>query len=88
MTRKKTLLKGEKRSTTSLMLTIGMVVQRGNSNRVLETALDSRKLNEIYYSLYFTNNLKLYLIILDDNFNGNSISLFKITELKLNRDQK
>ena len=40
---------GEKKSTSYLMQTIGMAIQRGNSCCILETVLDSRKLDEVYY---------------------------------------
>ena len=40
---------GEKKSTSYLMQTIGMAIQRGNSCCILETVLDSRKLYEVYY---------------------------------------
>ena len=40
---------GEKRSTSYLMQTIGMAIQRGNSSCILETVVDSRKLDEVYY---------------------------------------
>jgi hypothetical protein len=39
----------EKRSTSFLMQTIRMAIQRGNSSCILETVVDSRKLDEIYY---------------------------------------
>jgi hypothetical protein len=40
---------GEKKSTSYLMQTIGMAIQRGNSNCILETVLDSKKLDGVYY---------------------------------------
>ena len=40
---------GEKKSTSYLMQTIGMAIQRGNSSCIWETVVDSRKLDEIYY---------------------------------------
>ena len=40
---------GEKRSTSYLMHTIGMAIQRSNSSCILETVVDSRKLDEVYY---------------------------------------
>ena len=39
----------EKRSTSYLMQTIGMAIQHGNSSCILETVVDSRKLDEVYY---------------------------------------
>jgi hypothetical protein len=41
---------GEKKSTSYLMQTIGMAIQHGNSSCILETVLDSKKLDEVYYS--------------------------------------
>ena len=38
---------GEKRSTSYLMPTIGMAIQRGNSSCILETVVDSRKLDDV-----------------------------------------
>ena len=40
---------GEKKSTSYLMQTIGMAIQRGNSSCILETVLDSEKLDGVYY---------------------------------------
>ena len=40
---------GEKKSTSYLMQTIGMAIQRGNSSCILETVLDSKKLDGVYY---------------------------------------
>jgi hypothetical protein len=40
---------GEKRSTSYPMQTIGMAIQRANSSCILETVVDSRKLDEVYY---------------------------------------
>ena len=40
---------GEKRSTSYVMQTIGMAIQCGTSSCILETVVDSRKLDEVYY---------------------------------------
>ena len=40
---------GEKKSTSYLMQTIGMAIQRGNSSCILETVSDSKKLDGVYY---------------------------------------
>ena len=40
---------GEKKSTSYLMQTIGMAIQRGNSSCILETVQDSKKLDGVYY---------------------------------------
>ena len=40
---------GEKKATSYLMPIIGMAIQRGNSSCILETVVDSRKLDEVYY---------------------------------------
>ena len=40
---------GEKRSTSYRMQTVGMTIQGGNSSCILETVVDSRKLDEVYY---------------------------------------
>ena len=40
---------GEKKSTSYLMQTIGMAIQHGNSSCILETVLDSEKLDGVYY---------------------------------------
>jgi len=42
-------ISGEKRSTSYLMQVIGMAIQWGNSACILETATDSRKMDEVYY---------------------------------------
>ena len=40
---------GEKRATSYLMQTIGIAIQRGNSQCILSTVKDSRKMDEVYY---------------------------------------
>ena len=40
---------GEKKSTSYLMQTIGMAIQRSNSSCILETVSDSKKLDGVYY---------------------------------------
>ena len=40
---------GEKKSTSYLMQTIEMAIQRGNSSCILETVFDSKKLDGVYY---------------------------------------
>ena len=40
---------GEKRATSYLMQTIGIAIQRGNSQCILGTVKDSRKMDEVYY---------------------------------------
>ena len=40
---------GVKRATSYLMQTIGIAIQRGNSQCILGTVKDSRKMDEVYY---------------------------------------
>ena len=40
---------GEKRATSYLMQAIGIAIQRGNSQCILGTVKDSRKMDEVYY---------------------------------------
>ena len=40
---------GEKHATSYLMQAIGIAIQRGNSQCILGTVKDSRKIDEIYY---------------------------------------
>ena len=62
---------GEKKSTSYLMQTIVMAIQRGNSSCVLETVQDSKKLDGVYY-LHITQISTNELIIL------NSLVIFQL----------
>ena len=48
---------GEKQATSYLMQTIGIAIQRGNSQCILNTVKDSRKMDEVYYLQSFIFHL-------------------------------
>ena len=60
---------GEKRATSYLMQTIGIAIQRGNSQCILSTVKDSRKMDEVYYFNLLLSTYSMTMTFHFYNFN-------------------